>query len=136
MQGGKFDSAGDLSMVISAVRSMNPASSRLPDRELRLEMERGSYGERAQRWYTTATTGTMPDHMRSELWDVINAEIPNAARHTVTDWKTSMQGRPLPDHLKQFDTAIDTHGGGGGGNTPAAGTHGSPDKPHTEPKDF
>jgi hypothetical protein len=66
----------------------------------------------------------MPDHMRSELWDVINAEIPNAARHTVTDWKTSMQGRPLPDHLKQFDTG----GGGGGGDrstphTPAPGNH-------------
>lgn len=105
----KFDSAGDLGLIINAVRSMNPGTVRLPNKELEMEVARGTYGERAQRWYKARLDdGTLPPKFRDELMGVIRRETTMAARDAAANWQQVMPNRPLPAHLKRFGGADNT----------------------------
>jgi hypothetical protein len=83
---------------------MNPGSVRLPQKELELEIQAGSYGDRFRRWYTTATTGLLPDDQRNDLMQVIRDESTRTATSAADNWVTAFSGRnkPLPPYLRRF----------------------------------
>jgi len=103
----------DLSLIVAAVRSMNPGSVRLPTKELELEMKAGSYGDRIRRWYEIASNGTLPDDQRKDLFTIVQRETTKAGESIAADWQQYMSGQPLPSDLKRFAKS-----GGGGGSTP------------------
>ena len=111
----------DLSLVVAAVRSMNPGSVRLPQKELELELKAGSYGDQANRWFENATKGTLPPDQRKDLFSIIKRETSKAGESIAADWQQNMSGQPLPEDIKRFAKQC---GGAGGGptNTPASGS--------------
>jgi hypothetical protein len=111
----------DLSLVVAAVRSMNPGSVRLPQKELELELKAGSYGDQANRWFENATKGTLPPDQRKDLFSIIKRETSKAGESIAADWQQNMSGQPLPEDIKRF---AKQSGGAGGGptNTPASGS--------------
>jgi hypothetical protein len=112
----------DLSMVVSAVRAMNPGSNRLPKTELEWERMTGSYADQLRRWYDNAQTGTLPPDQRKDLFGIIKKELTNSGKMAVDNWKEAFQGRkPVPAYLQQFDTG-DGGGPSGGANKTHAGT--------------
>jgi hypothetical protein len=92
----------DLSLVVAAVRSMNPGSVRLPQKELELEMKAGSLGDQARRWYEKAATGLLPDDQRNDLFTIVQRETTKAGESIAADWQQNMSGQPLPNDLKRF----------------------------------
>jgi hypothetical protein len=109
----------DLALVIAAVRSMNPGSVRLPQKELDLEIKAGSFGDRFRRSFDNASTGLLPDDQRDDLFGIVKKETTNFGADVAKDWKTNFPDRPLPAHLKRYDT-----GGGGEGGSGAGGSSG------------
>lgn len=113
VNGGKKqpDSAKDLALIVQAVRAMNPGTVRLPVQEIQLELQRGTYGQRAQRWWQQhVETGTLPKQYRDELMSVIKDETDKVGQDAAANWQQNMRGKALPPHLQRF-------GGSGGGNT-------------------
>lgn len=103
VKGGKFTPRQDLSLIVSAVRAMNPGTVRLPNTELEMEIKAGSYGDRFKRWATTATTGTLPDDQRQDLLGVVQRETTTTATQAADNWKEAFGGKkPLPTHLTKF----------------------------------
>jgi hypothetical protein len=100
----------DLSLVVAAVRAMNPGSVRLPQKELELEIGAGTWTDQAKRWYDKASTGLLPDDQRNDLFNIVQKETTTVGKNVVADWKQAFPNRPLPSHLKQFDTGDATGG--------------------------
>lgn len=99
----KPDSAHDLGLIVQAVRAMNPGTVRLPQTEIMLEAQRGTYGERAQRWVQgRLVDGTLPKQFRDELMGVIRDETTQTAKDAAQNWQQNMRNKPLPPHLKRF----------------------------------
>jgi hypothetical protein len=110
----------DLSLVVAAVRAMNPGSVRLPQKELELEMKAGSWGDQASRWYEKASTGLLPEDQRNDLFKIVERETTKAGESIAADWQQYMGGQALPDDLKRFGKANAGGGNGTGGNTKSA----------------
>jgi hypothetical protein len=115
----------DLSLVVAAVRSMNPGSVRLPQKELELELKAGSYGDQANRWFENATKGTLPPDQRKDLFSIIKRETSKAGESIAADWQQNMSGQPLPEDIKRFAKQPSSGGPSTGGST------GGSDKPLT-----
>jgi len=116
---GKFDSAGDLSLLVQAVRAMNPGTVRLPVQEITMEAKRGTYGDNFRRWFETkVVSGTLPSDQREQLINVMRRETEKVGADAAANWEQNMKGKPLPPHLKRF-ASTQTNGGGAG---PAIGT--------------
>lgn len=93
----------DLSLIVAAVRAMNPGTVRLPQKELELELKAGSYGDRFARWYNTAVDGVLPDDQRADLYSIVSNETTNAAKFAAKNWQQVFQGKkPLPAHLQEY----------------------------------
>lgn len=106
----------DLSLVVASVRSMNPGSVRLPQKELELEIKAGSWGDRAKRWYDNASTGLLPDDQRKDLFGIVQRETTKAGESIAADWQQNMSGQPLPNDIKRFaksGSGSDTSGNAG-----------------------
>jgi len=116
----KASARQDLSLIVAAVRSMNPGSVRLPTKELELEMKAGSYGDQFQRWYDKASTGLLPDDQRKDLFTIVKRETSKAGESIAADWQQYMSGQPLPSDIKKF-----AKDGGGAGSDTNSGTSGS-----------
>jgi hypothetical protein len=127
--GGAPTPRQDLSLIVAAVRAMNPGTVRLPNKELELELKAGSYGDRLKRQYEVATSGILPADQREDLFAVVNHETSNVAQDAAKNWKQNMRGKPLPPHLKRFAEAKTAEGAGGTQNglipvvDPAGQTH-------------
>ena len=106
----------DLSLIVAAVRAMNPGSVRLPQKELELEMKAGSWGDRFRRAYDIASSGLLPADQRDDLFSIVKNETTNFGKDVAKDWKTNFPNRPLPAHLQRYAESSDDGGGGGGGN--------------------
>lgn len=103
---GQFTPRKDLSLVVNAVRAMNPGSVRLPGLELQKEFTAGSYTDQFRRWYSTAQSGLLPADQRNDLMNVIRDETTNTAANAAETWKQAFEGKkPLPPHLKRFDSS-------------------------------
>jgi hypothetical protein len=107
----------DLSLVVAAVRAMNPGSVRLPQKELELEMKAGSWGDQASRWYEKASTGLLPEDQRNDLFKIVQRETTKAGESIAADWQQYMGGQALPDDLKRFGKSGGGDNSTGGGNT-------------------
>lgn len=123
VQDGKFDSAGDLSLIVQAVRAMNPGTVRLPVQEIQMELKRGTYGKQFERWYSkNIESGMLPPDQREELMNVLRRETTQVGQDAASVWKQTFAGKkPLPPHLQRFTQ-------GGGNNTivvvdPEGGKH-------------
>lgn len=103
----------DLSLIVAAVRAMNPGSVRLPQKELELEMKAGSWGDRFRRAYDIASSGLLPADQRDDLFSIVKNETTNFGKDVAKDWKTNFPNRPLPAHLQRYAES----GGGGGGES-------------------
>lgn len=114
---GKASPRQDLSLVVAAVRAMNPGSVRLPQKELELEMKAGSWGDQASRWYEKASTGLLPEDQRNDLFGIVQRETTKAGESIASDWQQYMSGQPLPTDLKRFAKG----GAGSGGSAPSSG---------------
>jgi hypothetical protein len=101
----------DLSLVVAAVRAMNPGSVRLPAKELELEIKAGSWGDQAARWYDKASTGLLPDDQRDDLFSIVKRETTKAGESIAADWQQSMSGQPLPNDIKRFAKSGGTSSG-------------------------
>jgi hypothetical protein len=101
----------DLSLVVAAVRAMNPGSVRLPAKELELEIKAGSWGDQAARWYDKASTGLLPDDQRDDLFSIVKRETTKAGESIAADWQQSMSGQPLPSDIKRFAKSGGTSSG-------------------------
>jgi len=119
------DARKDLEMTVAAVRSMNPGSVRMPDRELKMEVSAGSVLERINRMAEIAATGLLPDDQRQSLYQIIHDNTTEAGTHVVMDWQTHMPNQPLPDHLKRYADEAAKRRGAGGGASADAGTGGT-----------
>src|SRR5579872_352599 len=86
----------DLSLVVAAVRAMNPGSVRLPQKELELEMKAGSWGDRIRRAYDIASSGLLPNDQREDLFNIIRNETTNFGKDVAADWQKNFPNRPLP----------------------------------------
>lgn len=92
----------DLSLIVAAVRAMNPGTVRLPQKELELELKAGSYGDRARRWYDNASAGVLPADQRKDLFEIVKNETTTAAKNAAATWQQAMGKQPLPNHLQRF----------------------------------
>lgn len=100
---GKYTPRQDLGIIVRAVRAMNPGSVRLPQKELELEIKAGSYGDRFSRWYSSASTGLLPDDQRADLMNVIRGETSQTAKSAAEAWESAFEGKkPVPPYLKRF----------------------------------
>lgn len=100
---GNFTPRQDLALIVRAVRAMNPGTVRLPNTELEMEIKAGSYGDRFKRWYTTSTSGTLPNDQRQDLMKVIREETTQTAQSAADNWKQAYgDEKALPSHLKRF----------------------------------
>jgi hypothetical protein len=115
--GGAPTPRQDLSLIVAAVRAMNPGTVRLPNKELELELKAGSYGDRMRRYFDTASSGILPADQREDLFQVVNHETSNVAKDAAQNWEQNMSKRPLPPHLKRFAGS----GSGASGTNPAQG---------------
>jgi hypothetical protein len=117
--GGAPTPRQDLSLIVAAVRAMNPGTVRLPNKELELELKAGSYGDRMRRYFETASSGILPADQREDLFSVVDHETSNVAKDAAANWQQSpnLKGRPLPPHLKRFAGS----GSGASGNNPSQG---------------
>jgi hypothetical protein len=106
----------DLSLVVAAVRAMNPGSVRLPQKELELEIKAGSFHDQAARWYEKASTGLLPEDQRNDLFGIVQRETTKAGESIAADWQQYMSGQPLPSDLKRFAKDGGGSGGSGGGS--------------------
>jgi hypothetical protein len=110
----KFDSAGDLNLVVNAVRSMNPGTVRLPQMEISMERDRGTIPEQVGRWFQkNAVNGLLPTQYRDELMGQIRRETQVAANGVAQDWQDKMGKQALPNHLKRFAAQPQQSGGNG-----------------------
>lgn len=99
----KADSAHDLSLIVQAVRAMNPGTVRLPQTEIALEASRGTYGQQFQRWVQgRLVDGTLPTQFRNELMGVIRDETTQVAKDAAQAWQGAMKNQELPPHLQRF----------------------------------
>lgn len=112
----KANPRSDLAMIIAGVRAMNPGSVRLPNKELELELQAGSYDQRLRRWYDVASKGTLPDDQREQLFKIVHDETTKAGQNIVNDWRRVIKNEDVPSHLKQFDS-------GDSGGAPSGGDH-------------
>ena len=97
----------DLSLIVAAVRAMNPGSVRLPQKELELELKAGSFGDRLRRQWLNATQGTLPADQREDLFKIVEHETTTTAKNAAKTWKGAMGKQALPAHLTQFDTSAE-----------------------------
>jgi hypothetical protein len=124
VNGGQFTPRQDLALIVRAVRAMNPGTVRLPNKELEMEIKAGSYGDRFSRWYSTATTGVLPDEQRNDLMNVIREETTQTAKSAADNWQQAYGGsRPLPAHLKRFGGGSATRGTSNSISAPSGATH-------------
>ena len=128
-----FSPRKDLSLIVAAVRAMNPGTVRLPQKELELELHAGSYGDRFRRWFDTASTGVLPADQRTDLMRVIRDETTHVARSAAEDWRDSFKGtkeEDPPTYLRRFEH----HEGGADGTGPGQVIVKTPDgQNHTFP---
>jgi hypothetical protein len=96
----------DLSLIVAAVRAMNPGTVRLPQKELELELKAGSFGDRIRRQYETATNGILPADQRADLYKVVNNETTKAATNAAQNWQDVMGKQAVPSHLKRFANKV------------------------------
>lgn len=118
----------DLSLVVAAVRAMNPGSVRLPQKELELEMKAGSYGDQARRWWEKASTGLLPDDQRKDLFHIVQRETTKAGESLAADWQQNMSGQPLPSDIKRFAKTPTAAGTGSGDSSGSAGPKLTPEQ--------
>jgi hypothetical protein len=103
----------DLSLIVAAVRAMNPGSVRLPQKELEMEIRAGSWGDRFRRQAEVAATGLLPDDQRNDLFGIVRNETTAFGKVTAANWQQAFAGKKeVPAHLKRF---VEGNAGAGGG---------------------
>ena len=108
MASGEFSPREDLALIVRAVRAMNPGTVRLPQKELELELARGTYGDNFRRWWDSrVTTGLLPDDQRNDLMNVIRHETTQTATSAANNWREAFKGtreEDPPTYLRRFET--------------------------------
>jgi hypothetical protein len=98
------DSRKDLDLMIGAVRAMNPGSRRLPQQELKMEIEAGSWDQVMGRKLSVWSKGTIPDDQRTSLYNILKDETTKFSSSVARDYETKLPQLSLPDHLKRYAT--------------------------------
>lgn len=97
---------GDIAIIVSAVRAMNPGTVRLPVQEIELELKAGSWGDRLKRQYEVAVNGLLPNDQRADLMDIVRKEVGANVSNAGALWDDVYgDKRPRPPHLRQGGAA-------------------------------
>jgi hypothetical protein len=109
------DPRSQIALVIDAVRGTVQGAGRMTQAEILQQLNAGSYGDRLKRWYSMATTGTLPPDQVNELIDVVQEGYDSKRNTAVGAWQYAYGDKPLPPWLKDGSAAGN---GSGVANTP------------------
>ena len=89
-----------LALVFAAVRTMVMGAGRMTNVEIEQELKAGSYEQRLERWYQSATEGTLPTDQIDQIREIVGNGYEAKRKGGEEAWSYAYPDKPLPPWLR------------------------------------